>query len=294
MGRLVTELKKAECMVMKAADHFGKSLVVGLNKYSHDASCCILSNSGEVLYIGSKERITRKKHDGGDTGELVEHALESIGAQKEDVGVVVCNNHHHPVLPLEKTGRLHWAIDLGHLPPSYASPHNLLAGGNNWSVVHHEISHHLAHAWSALTQVPFASGLVVVMDGMGESYQAMVEGQARGDYTSDLDLVSQLGPQDRERFLQALGMSVRSTSPSPGWTPRNLRCRMHRKTSSSTPPSGQDFQVCSATRRVTPWPTCAGCRRRGGSSTLWCWTPPSLPQTRKLWRMQLENTRSLT
>lgn len=53
----------------------------------------------------------------------------------------------------------------------------------------HELSHHLAHAYSAATQSPFSSGMVVIMDGMGETYRAMLNAQVTNDksYTSDLD-----------------------------------------------------------------------------------------------------------
>jgi predicted NodU family carbamoyl transferase len=41
-------------------------LVLGLNKYSHDAAACIVdANTGAVLFAGEKERLTRKKHDAG-------------------------------------------------------------------------------------------------------------------------------------------------------------------------------------------------------------------------------------
>ena len=51
-----------------------------------------------------------------------------------------------------------------------------------------EISHHLAHAYSAACQVPFEEGLVVVMDGMGETYRTMRAAIDRKDdnYVSDL------------------------------------------------------------------------------------------------------------
>ena len=50
-----------------------------------------------------------------------------------------------------------------------------------------EMSHHLAHAYSTATQSPFDSGLVVVMDGMGETYRTMLRGQQTEDpsYVSD-------------------------------------------------------------------------------------------------------------
>lgn len=50
-----------------------------------------------------------------------------------------------------------------------------------------ELSHHLAHAYSTATQSPFDSGLVVVMDGMGETYRTMLRGERTKDptYVSD-------------------------------------------------------------------------------------------------------------
>ena len=51
-----------------------------------------------------------------------------------------------------------------------------------------ELSHHLAHAYSAAAQCPFDEGMVVVMDGMGETYRAMRSAAVSGEkrYVSDL------------------------------------------------------------------------------------------------------------
>lgn len=109
-------------------------LVVGVNKYSHDTSVCIARrDTGETLLIWSKERLSRRKHDGGDTAELLEvsttpamprgiapccepdthsaqTALESIGRDLEDVELVVSNNHHFRVLPYEANpAQLAWS-----------------------------------------------------------------------------------------------------------------------------------------------------------------------------------------
>ena len=50
-----------------------------------------------------------------------------------------------------------------------------------------ELSHHLAHAYSTATQSPFESGMVVVMDGMGETYKTMLRAERTKDpsYVSD-------------------------------------------------------------------------------------------------------------
>lgn len=45
----------------------------------------------------------------------------------------------------------------------------------------------MAHAYSAATQCPFSSGMVVIMDGMGETYRTMLKAEMTNDktYTSD-------------------------------------------------------------------------------------------------------------
>ncbi|CBJ33588.1 conserved unknown protein [Ectocarpus siliculosus] len=180
---------------VSASDSDG--LVVGLNKYSHDSSVCILSyRDGTCLFAGEKERLTRAKHDGGDTGELVSHALRSVGASLEDVRLVVSNNHHHRVAPFEE--RVPWAVAQGTYPASYASEENLIPGA-----AHAELSHHLAHAWSAAALSPFDSGLIVVMDGMGESHGAMAraeaEAVAREEYENARDVDGQAQQQQQQQ-----------------------------------------------------------------------------------------------
>jgi predicted NodU family carbamoyl transferase len=168
-----------------------RELVVGLNKYSHDASCCIVDMEGNVLFTQAKERISRKKHDGGSVGDLVDYALDAIGAKTEDIVAVVSNNHHHRVLPFES--EFEFMDSLGYLPnKKYMEPSNLLKHAKQF-----ELSHHLAHAWSVVGMTPFDAdegGLIVCMDGMGETYKAMVEDVSgaetnSGDYMHDIKLI---------------------------------------------------------------------------------------------------------
>jgi len=160
-----------------------RRFVLGLNQYSHDAGAVLLSTDGEVSIAVAKERVSRRKHDAGDVASSVQHALESVGASLEDVVAVAANNHHHRVLPFE--ARLPWTVPLGLHPATALSPYNLLPG-----VPKHEVSHHLAHAWSVIAQAPFESGLIMVADGMGEARASMERGQEEGDatYAHDLQL----------------------------------------------------------------------------------------------------------
>jgi len=56
------------------------ALILGVNKYSHDTSICILdADSGNILFTQAKERISSRKHDGGSVTNLLQYGLESIG-----------------------------------------------------------------------------------------------------------------------------------------------------------------------------------------------------------------------
>lgn len=102
----------------------------------------------------------------------MQHALSCVGATLRDVRLVVTNNHHHRVLPFER--RIPWSVKMGVYPQSYDSPQNLIPEAEARA----ELSHHLAHAWSAAELSPFDRGLIVVMDGMGEAYGAMAKAEA--------------------------------------------------------------------------------------------------------------------
>lgn len=158
-----------------------QGLILGLNQYTHSAAACLLSREGEVLFLGEKERLTRKKHDGGDVAELVEHALDAVGATREDLALVVANNHLFRIDRFHET--VAWDTALYSYRESYVSPFNLLPG-----VPRLELSHHLAHAWSVMPVAPFSDGLIVIMDGMGSTLHEMrLPGEG---YRSELDLPS--------------------------------------------------------------------------------------------------------
>lgn len=119
------------------------------------------------------------------------YGLQTIGATVADIDRVVTNNHHFRVIPFEK--RIPFYKNLNYVPEDYNNPLNLLPNAK-----HHELSHHLAHAWSVVGTAPFSNGLVVVMDGMGESYKAMMEDMTgaeadSGDYMHDLKLIKAFG-----------------------------------------------------------------------------------------------------
>lgn len=165
-------------------------IVLGVNKYSHDVSvCAVHQDTGDVLFHLSKERLSRKKHDAGSASTIIDKCLESLELDLDNVKKIVVNNHHHRVLPLEAdVDHVEWQVSLGVNDDGggFGDDENLLLDCQE----KHELSHHLAHAYSAACQSPFSDGLVVVMDGMGETYRTMESAKRREDssYTSDLVL----------------------------------------------------------------------------------------------------------
>jgi hypothetical protein len=161
--------------------------IVGVNKYSHDASCSIIDLNGNCLYTQAKERITGRKHDGGNVDDVVAHGFENLGMEEVPrIPLTVHNNHHFRVNPFEK--RLLWNEAMRYVPSDY-SDHVFLDSQRA------ELSHHLAHAWAAVGTAPFDKGLILVIDGMGESYKAMIEDlngaeNQSGDYIHDLKLLA--------------------------------------------------------------------------------------------------------
>ena len=106
-------------------------LVVGLNKYSHDATICAAdADTGSVLFAISKERLTRKKHDSGNVAILVEECLRCLNLDIDSITKVVMNNHHHRILPIESNRpHLEWEAGLrinGGEESGYDDDENLL------------------------------------------------------------------------------------------------------------------------------------------------------------------------
>ena len=176
------------------AAHPSTKLILGINKYSHDTTLCAADIlTSQVLFAMSKERLSRSKHDGGNIATLVETCLDTLDLDLENVVKVVMNNHHHRILPSieHDIDHMEWEEGLGINggdEDGYSDEYNVLESVEDKI----ELSHHLAHAYSVCAQAPFDTGMVVVMDGMGETYRGMKMGVELGDgtYVSDFTLCS--------------------------------------------------------------------------------------------------------
>jgi carbamoyltransferase len=113
---------------------------------SHNGSAVLLKD-GRVCVAIEKERITRKKHDGGNDSAAIGYCLEAEGITLADLTLVVQTaNFEVPERDRFRGPRL-------------------FAGADHPSIV--SISHHLAHAWSAAGTSPFDECAILVVDGCG-------------------------------------------------------------------------------------------------------------------------------
>lgn len=118
---------------------------------SHDGSACLLKD-GKIIVAIEKERITRHKHDGGNDTEAVQYCLDAAGITINDLSLVIqCSNFEKEIDKTRHKGKRLF-------PENYAVPFVT-------------ISHHLAHAWSAIATSPFTEANVIIIDGCGSPYQ---------------------------------------------------------------------------------------------------------------------------
>ncbi len=118
---------------------------------SHDGSSCLLKD-GKIIVAIEKERLTRIKHDGGNDADTVQYCLDTAGIKISDLSLVVqsANFEKDEIKKDNYRGK--------RLFEAYTE------------IPFVSISHHLAHAWSAVGRSPFSSCNIMVIDGCGSFY----------------------------------------------------------------------------------------------------------------------------
>lgn len=127
----------------------GKPIYVLGTGLSHDGSACLLKD-GRICVAIEKERITRRKHDGGNDTDAIRYCLEAEGIAYHDLSLIVQNAN----FGMFKHGNEWWQ-----------GPRTL-----NETVPVVAISHHLAHAYSAIGTSPFDEASILIIDGCGSSF----------------------------------------------------------------------------------------------------------------------------
>jgi carbamoyltransferase len=130
---------------------------------SHDGSAVLLRD-GAVAYGIEKERLTRVKHDGGNDRATVRYCLDAEQIDISDVALVVqCGLFDAPGRA-DYDGPRAWETQPG-LPVM-------------------TISHHLAHAFSAVGTAPFDEFDILVIDGCGSPRDRCRGDRARVELSS--------------------------------------------------------------------------------------------------------------
>ncbi len=160
--------------------------ILGINAFDHDASACLLRD-GKIAFAIAKERITRKKHDTGFYQEVVDYCLRAEGISMEDVDLVVRNCYVLPIDDLERRLTYQDVPECFAIKERKQAETNPIFRSRSNKVV--EVSHHLAHAYSAFAVCPFEDGVVMVVDGVG-NYSS--------DVTEEGQLTDSVNPLARE------------------------------------------------------------------------------------------------
>lgn len=116
---------------------------------SHDGSSCLMKD-GKIIVAIEKERLSRKKHDGFNDNLTVQYCLEAAGIKFSDIALIVEKN----------------TVNLAHNAEAEELRKGRIIPEDIPKV---KISHHLAHAYSAIGMSKFDDMGVVVMDGRGAS-----------------------------------------------------------------------------------------------------------------------------
>lgn len=146
--------------------------ILGINAYDHDVSAALLRD-GEIVCAINKERLTRVKHDTGFYSSPVAYCLLAEGITLDDVAYIVRNSYLLPVAELEDVFLSYAGSQLYTPVDREQAMRSVLYRTDDPRVV--DISHHLAHAYSAFACSPFKQGAVMISDGVGSHRQDVTE-----------------------------------------------------------------------------------------------------------------------
>lgn len=158
-------------------------LYLGFHK-SHDSSLCLTTPDGEMLFVASEERFTRKKLQAGVPYRCKDYLLEHY-----KVGpVIVCYGGLKIKDRLQREAAFHMAslakgLNTPPLQHDIGKLYDRLTGKKNEpdkpklfdnldirQVVH--VDHHDCHAAGAWYQSGFEDGIVMTLDGLGDCFSA--------------------------------------------------------------------------------------------------------------------------
>jgi carbamoyltransferase len=155
---------------------------------SHNGSAVLLKD-GQICVAIEKERISRKKHDGGNDTLAIQYCLDAEGIELKDISLVVqCENFNIP--------------DRGQFKGK-----RIFSDSDEPKIVN--ISHHLAHAYSAVGTSPFSECNVMVIDGCGSPLDQFLELHPEQKKDVDADFLQENQMQcEKESFYHFDGQEL--------------------------------------------------------------------------------------
>jgi carbamoyltransferase len=167
----------------------GGRYVLGIGYTTHDISAALV-RSGELVAAVARERLSRRKHDGGvsggggwDASACIDYCLEVAGIPLERVDLFV-ENHLQNV----DFHSFH-EQEVARFKRPYPIEKTIM------------ISHHLAHAYSTFYGSGFDDALVLVVDGEGNSRRAIATYQGEdGDRLRQSDTDDGVDPNITEKI----------------------------------------------------------------------------------------------
>ncbi|WP_145561076.1 carbamoyltransferase [Yersinia bercovieri] len=142
---------------------------------SHDGSTCLMKD-GEIIVAIEKERLSRVKHDGFNDNKTIQYCLEAEGIEYHDLSLIVEQNCYNPLFSEQLAERKNRVLPA--MVPIVT------------------ISHHLAHAYSAVGTSPFDDMGVVVIDGHGGSLDNC------NDIVENIDSINNIHINNRYRYWE--------------------------------------------------------------------------------------------
>jgi len=166
-------------------------VALGINR-NRDASICLMQGA-HLAWAIQKERLTRRKHHGGQPGDLREHYLPRLPGLERPVDIVVeCFSSSDEVRRLPEHEE------------ELAATLQLAPGAR-----HARISHHLAHLCSAFHPSAFEEAAVMVIDGQGSRVADFTEHWSGASATpGDWREVSSFYTASRAKGVQCIGKQV--------------------------------------------------------------------------------------
>uniref|UniRef100_UPI0040492D88 carbamoyltransferase C-terminal domain-containing protein n=1 Tax=Flavobacterium sp. TaxID=239 RepID=UPI0040492D88 len=137
---------------------------------SHDGSTCLLKD-GKIIYAIEKERITRRKHDGYNDNQTIQYCLDAEGISLNEISLIVQNDNFSD---------FRFGNDSLYEKRLFSSYEGIPVK---------TISHHLAHAYSAIGTCPFNEFDVLVMDGCGSPFEQCID---KDGIIPDLEIIEKL------------------------------------------------------------------------------------------------------